>query len=114
MNALDFLAQQRGQSSSLDNGEGAVPTRISELVDRRSPFARSQFIYGVIPASTTFTVEHLLRLSAEDRLFAQLIGAAGDVRIWKDPSDPQRPGALTLRCSTAGIALDLLLFIPRP
>ncbi len=113
MTPFEFLDKQR-TPSSVDAGDGSVSTRVSELVDRRSPFARSQFVYSVTPASTTFTVEHLLRLSPEDQLFALLIGAAGDVRVWKDPADTQRPGSLTLRCSTAGIPLDLLLFIPRP
>lgn len=115
MDARDFLAQQRGQPSSLDaSRDGAHSARISELIDRRSPFARAEFVYGVIPASTTFTVEHTLRLSPEDRLLALVVGAAGDVRVWKNPSDVQRPGTVTLRCSAAGISFDLLLVIPRP
>jgi hypothetical protein len=97
----------------LDSDSGSVSTRVSELVERRSPFAQSQFL-SVTPSATTFEVAHTLRPGAEDRIYAQLASAEGDVRIWRDPSDPTRPGLIALRCSTAGIPLVLLLFIPRP
>jgi hypothetical protein len=97
----------------LDRNERSVSTRMSELVDRRSPFAQSEFVYGLLPAATTFSVPHHLMPSREDTVYATLIDAEGDVRIWKDPSDTQRPNSLTLRCSASGIRLSLLLFIPR-
>jgi hypothetical protein len=114
-NLLPKLIKSVPWTPGLDeSGPGSVSTRVSELVERRSPFAQSQFVYGITPEATTFTVEHMLRPSGEDRLYAQLVNAEGDVRIWKDPSDVQRPGSITLRCSTSGIKLDLLIFIPRP
>lgn len=102
------------KTARLDDGTGVVPVRVSELIERRSPYAQSEFVYNVIPGTTTFYVPHSLRPGAEDRVYAQLIEAQGDVRIWRDPSDAQRPGLLTLRCSTAMIPVTLLLFIPRP
>lgn len=111
---MDFLPKRVAERLLDESGPLSASTRVGELVDRRSPLARSEFVYGTIPSSTTFTVQHTLRPSAEDRVFAQLVNASGDVRIWIDPTDTQQPGALTLRCSTAGLTLDLLLFIPRP
>jgi hypothetical protein len=88
-------------------------TSVSENIDRRSPFAQSEFVYGVT-TGTTFEIPYtFLKPTSDDVVYAHIINSNADLRIWRDPSTTQIPGVLRLCASVSALA-DFLLFIPRP
>jgi hypothetical protein len=70
-------------------------------------------VFGVQTASSFEVPYSFLTPTSSDTVYAQVINAQADLRIWRDPADSQIPGLVRLRASASTLA-DFLLFIPRP
>jgi hypothetical protein len=94
--------------------EKSLETSVSEQIDRRSPFAQSEFKLEVETAAGQFDIEYeFLQPSEGDVIYAIVINSEAPLTIYKDPATIQPPGILRLVGSAATNA-DFLLFIKRP
>src|SRR5689334_18073482 len=99
-------------SPSVENYSGiSGSSEFSESLDRRSPFAQSEFVLGVTTVSSFEIPYTFLTPSSTDTIYALVINSNGPIQVWRDPSVTQVRGALRLKGSST-VQADFLLFIP--
>lgn len=108
-----MFLQKPSSSSTSALGGNSYETSASEEIDRRSPFAQSEFVLNVTTNSRFEIPYSFLTPGPDDIIYAIPLNAQADVRVWKDPSVVQVPGVLSLNAS-ASTTSDFLLFIRRP